>query len=407
MAFIFRGKRAGGPADKQARSKSDKKQKKLNEEKKPEIKDAGKRPKMRRQAPVLVGVDITGNQVKVAVGQYAKGKIVIKQLLRGNLPERSVSEGIIGRPLEVGMSLKNLLREHKVSIKNVVGTVEDNAILRREISLPGAPAAYIDNMLKYELDQSLPVDLSSYVLQYKVLDKTKDGNMNLNVYAMPKKMAMQYQTALKNGGLKPWALDTHTNGLEKLIYLEGKTGKRFNQQNLVFIDMGRSQFGVSFFSGGKCFFNKMLELGGKMLDEVFLNNMELDPRDLDALKTHNLSKVGVPEISKYSNQISRYGGVVTTQEDIILVEISQVIDKWIDEIENVLKYFVTGEQEQIDKIYLYGGCSKIKELADYFTSRLNIETISVDKLDCVKLNKRVDPGSIAIYLNAISALVRF
>jgi len=363
--------------------------------------------KVKKSAPVMVGIDIGSVEIKVAAGQYRNGEIQVKKVCGAALPERAVADEKIVREQEVGMVIKNLLRENKIKEKKAACAMESTLVLRREITVPAVGKDDLPNIIGYEIGQYMPVDIASYILQYKVTS-VENGKLKVNVCAMPRDIALQYQSMVKSAKLQPLSFDLHTNGLEKLIYLEDIKAKGFMDKNLMFIDMGHNQFNISFFSKGHCLFSKKLELGGYMLDQVFFTNLDVGAKKVEELKIRNLTRLGIPEISKCYYHLTMQEDKNSDQEDIILMEIMRVVDKWAEEIGDVLQYLLSREESShIDKVYLYGGCSKIKELDAYLSTRLNIEISSLTGLSCLKQNKKVASDAFITYLNAICALIRF
>ena len=82
------------------------------------------------------------------------------------------------------------------------------------------------------------------------------------------------------------------------------------------------------------------------------------------------------------------------------------ISQLADEINKTIRYFAMKKvQNQVDKIYLYGGSSKIKGLEAFLENCCDISTENVPRLYCVQLNKSSD-FDVSQYLNALGAIIR-
>ena len=82
----------------------------------------------------------------------------------------------------------------------------------------------METVIRYEIQQYLPINLEDYILQGKILaEKEVDGTKKLEVrvIAYPEKIARGYYNLLLKLGLKPDALDVNYNSVNKLINLIG------------------------------------------------------------------------------------------------------------------------------------------------------------------------------------------
>lgn len=67
---------------------------------------------------------------------------------------------------------------------------------------------------------------------------------------------------------------------------------------------------------------------------------------------------------------------------------------------------VIKERKRIDKIYIYGGTSKLKGLKEYIKNRLNIEVVKIETVNNIEISKSAVINNLDQYLNAIGALLR-
>lgn len=369
--------------------------------KKPKIKSF----KLKRSSKLLVGLDVGSHTIKIAVGQYKNHKIVLKKVCQIEMIDHSVKDGKLVEKRNAEEALANLVWHEKIKKKNFACTVESSEVIRREILLPWVNKKEIMGLITYEIGQYIPINPEAYIIQYKVLDSNAGENgqqMRLMVCAMPKNLALDYRDILQNLHLRAYALDTHTNALEKFMRL--KSTKEFENKNLVFIDMGHSQFNISFFHHKDCLFSKKLDIGGYMLNEVLLANSEIGEKDAERLKISNMNKISIVKLSSACGTSERWSPEQADyREELVLRGMMNIIDRWADEINQVLKYTIR-ENGDIDEILLYGGCSFICDLDAYFQKRFNMKTRLMMINDSV--TGKVDRAQIPVYLNAICALIR-
>mgnify|MGYP000932170459 CR=1 FL=1 len=99
--------------------------------------------------------------------------------------------------------------------------------------LPVAERKQLDNMVKYEIEQYLPIVANVYVIEYSVAGEViEDGvsKYRVQVAAMPQNMVENFANLLSECGLKTVALDLHFNAVAKLFFqkvsIEDKTVAR-------------------------------------------------------------------------------------------------------------------------------------------------------------------------------------
>lgn len=354
---------------------------------------------------IMISLDVGSHTLKVVVGHYKKNRIVIKKMCSMQISDQSICDGKLAKKDRVGAGILNLLRDAKVRGKNIVCTVESSEIIRREMLLPGVNESNIRGLIMYEIGKHLSINPDSYIVQYKVLDSKagKDSQqLRLIVCAMPKNLASEYLDMIRSLHLKPYAMDTNTNALEKLLSL--KSTVEFHHKRIVFIDMGHRRFNISFFCGEDCLFSKRLDIGGDMLNEVLLTNFGIGEKDAEKLKVYNMERISVLDLC---DEYGSAAGLMTEQAEdeskIVLKYFMEIINQWADEIDQVLKY-IFREHGEMDAIYLYGGCSNIYDIDRYFKERFHIETLRI--ADINSITGKIDRTLIPTYLNAICALIR-
>ena len=359
--------------------------------------------KQKKSSKPLICLEIGSHTLKIVEGQYKNNRVIIKKMCSMQINDQAIQNGKLIQKDSIGAGILNLLREARVQGKDIVCTMESSEVIRREMLIPCVDEDDIIGLLTYEIGQHLSINPESYIIQYKVPggEAAGDGRqIRYIVYAMPRNLAAEYLDMIRGLHLKPYAMDTNTNALEKLLSL--KSTVEFDYKRIVLIDMGHSHFHISFFRSGDCLFSKKLDIGGRLLNEVLLTNVEVGEREAEKLKIYNMSRISVLSLC------AAYGSdaELTDSDDgseVVLKGFTETIERWADEIGQVLKY-IFRENGDIDTIYLYGGCSNICEIDRYFQERFHITTKCIRDINSI--TGKIDKEQISTYLNAICALIR-
>ena len=80
----------------------------------------------------------------------------------------------------------------------------------------------------------------------------------------------------------------------------------------------------------------------------------------------------------------------------------------MEELGRIIQFFKNKKMgNNISKIFIHGGSSRLKGLEEYMEAKFNIPVMHIDKLNNVVFNKAVNSEDIDHYLNAIGAIIRF
>ncbi len=116
------------------------------------------------------------------------------------------------------MAINDALDSNNVKNDNVIFTTNSTSIINRTIIIPKVNEDEIESVIKYEVQQYLPINLEDHMIQYNVLgEKVIEGNEKLEVLIVvyPNKMVYSYAELVNKIGGKPYALDLNYNSKRK------------------------------------------------------------------------------------------------------------------------------------------------------------------------------------------------
>lgn len=154
--------------------------------------------------------------IKLAIIENYFGKLNLR-LLKTLECEDISHMGTFTNIEKVSKLIKNEISNIKLPFKKVAYTVQNEYIINRNIKIINTNHKEdIKGLIKYELNQYMPINIDDYILKYKFLGIEAD-KINTQVILMPKSIARNYKelsTALK---LKPIKLGVNFNILQTLI----------------------------------------------------------------------------------------------------------------------------------------------------------------------------------------------
>ncbi|MBZ9692933.1 pilus assembly protein PilM [Clostridium sp. M14] len=342
----------------------------------------------------VVAFDIGSTNIKIAEGTYYKGILSIENLIDIPTPTEAIIDGNIEKKELLVSILQKALNENGINAKEGICTNNSSLIINREILIPDVKEEELDTVVRYEIQQYLPINLDDYVLQMtKIGEEFSDEGKKLEIRAIayPEKMAKGYYDLLMALNLKPFALDVNYNALNKLLnHIEAINDHKLNiEESLVFIDMGATSLDVNIYNNGVLKFTRIIKAGGKYLDEILYENMNIPIEEIEKFKSQDIDLK--EEELEFQNQI-----------------IIDTLDEWVDKIEKIIQFYKSKNfDDDINKIFIYGRTSRIKNLEQYITSKIGIETIKIRNIPEIINDSNIEVDeNIDNFINAVGSLIR-
>ena len=298
-----------------------------------------KKPKLMLKP--VVSFDFGNEFIKVVEGRYVNNQLKITNYFM--IPTQGFIED--GRVLDVARLseiIKKSLEENGVKAKHAVCTLNSTQIINRELLVPVVEDEELDTVVRYEIQQFLPVNLADYLIQYVVLEEVEINNqprLKLNVVTFPEKMASSYYELFKEVGLKPYALDVSYNALGKLANYT-QLGKEVTdlEGTVAFVDIGAQSIDLNIFKNGNIQFTRLIKSGGIIINER-LNQL--------------------PDMS-IKSAASLIESANLMDEDPASRLLRLCVDEMMYELERVLQFYRNKSVgNQIDHLFIIGGLSHL------------------------------------------------
>lgn len=370
----------------------------------------------------MLSIDIGSHSIKMVVGKYEKNTVTINKVVTIETPIDTFYDGEIIDMLPLKEAIAGALHNHRIKATKTVCTLESTSIITREIDMPAVKYEQMKGMLEFEIEQYLPIEIDQYIIQYKLLETFKDGELEKTkvlVTALPKKIAGDYLHLIESLGLKPIALDIHSNGVDKVFAGSVKINgvNDFSNKTIAIIDLGHTQINIIMIEKGIFKFNRLLKVGGKDIDANICNFLDL------SLQEAGLRKKEIKDINEGDHHFTAAGSEGVGEEiangyleketedfsstSRLMNIVKTSIDNWVGEIEKVFKYYTTRNTGNvIDEIYIYGGSGELGGMPSYLEGTFNIPTYKINAISNLNRENNGTNINIASYVNNIGALIR-
>ena len=349
--------------------------------------------KVKQKNKLVLSIELGTNTIKLVEGKFQKGKLHIYKAFQAPTPEGAVSDGKILNKQLVIDTLRFLINQNNIKAKDVIFTTNSSSIINRDIIIPKVKLDEMETVIRYEMQQYLPINLDEYILQFIILDEiTDDKNekLKVSVTTFPQKVAIEYYNIINELELNPYALDVEYNSINKLAsYCGFLDEKKEENEAVAFIDMGASYINVTIFKNGKLDFTRMIKIGGDDIDYALSKKLNVSIKSAETIKIRDVELLECENINSNAPLIK------------------ELINQILDEIDRILRFYNNKSNIKISNIYIYGGIANIKELNKYIEDRFEITVNKIKYLKNVEYvsQENID-DNISQYLNSIGAIIR-
>ena len=340
----------------------------------------------------VIAFDIGSSMTKIVEGTYYKENLTIDKYIKLPTPKEAIVDGEIKKLDELALKIGEILKEYKIKATDGICTNNSTLIINREFTIPKVEEDEIETVVRYEIQQYLPINLDDYILQVKVLNEEyTDTEIRLKVRAIsyPDKIAKGYYNFLSKLDLKPYVLDVNHNSVKKFIKYTDVDNRYENNygDSIAFIDMGASFIDVNIYRYGNLDFTRMIKAGGNDINEFFYETNSMEFEEVEKLKMERID--------------------LLNKEDSINILARQVVDEWIEKIEKIIQFYKNKSmQNNVDKIFIFGGCSKLKGFEKYMSEKIGINTRRIKGISKMTFNSTDDGEPVDEFINAIGSIIR-
>lgn len=345
----------------------------------------------------VISIDIGSKNIHLVEGSYQKGFVEIEKAVSVPAPPNSVVDGRIENIPSMKQFVRSVLAQNKLKSKQAFLTVHGMSIVIREITLPAVNPLNLMSAVRFEMEQYLPVSVSEYVIDHKVIEQFTEDNIKkfrVRVAAIPRDMVESYYAFLKGIGMKPLIMDIQSNSVSKLF----SPGVSINGEVLaaegtvVLIDVGHKFTGVNIISKGKLDLTRVIAIGGKDIDQVLAKQLGLPVEKAEQKKVWDLSiGADIP------------GTTPEGRND----PVKSFIDQWLSEIQKVIQYYTSKNNgSRQGMAYIYGGGANLKGLPGYMEQFLNLRVRKLENISSIKFNGKTGEPGLEYFLNAAGTMIR-
>lgn len=288
------------------------------------------------------GLDISDTSIKV---------LRLKPLGYANLalPEKVISSHMIVNPDRLAENIKAAMKEGKIDAKYAVCSIPEVKSFVRTVTLPSMPDEEIDSAVRLELEQDIPIPIDAVYLDWQIARKMPD-KLDILVTAAPKDYIDLLIESLHTADLWPIAMELESQATARAVI-----GLEEGQKTVLLADMSTEQTSFIIVDRGLIQYTSSIPIAGNAFTENIAKVLNIPKTEAEKIK----KLAGLTEETKQAN---------------IRSAILPILDKIVDEIKNVVKFFEEHDatRRSISSLILCGGTAQMAGLSEYISARLNL-----------------------------------
>jgi len=305
----------------------------------------------------VLGLDIGATSIKIV--QLKKQGSNTKLIGYGNigLPGGCISEGIIYDPETMVKYVKRLCdnpKYGKITGKRVSAAIPEAYIFTRVLELPLMGNKELEEAVKYDAEQYIPISLNDLYLDYQVLGNALSGKkevLDVCMVATPKTIVDSY---LKVFDSLNWEVDTIETNLSSIA--RAVIPQKEKEEIIVILDIGGQRTNLAVFDH-HIRVTGSFPKGGVNFTSAISEKLKLNILQAEELKNHK-------------GFHGENGAVGDIMEPMIL--------EIIEQAEKIIKYYserAVNLKSGINKIVVCGGNASVPGLVEFISKELKIKAI--------------------------------
>jgi len=296
----------------------------------------------------IIGLDISQTGIKVMA--IDPEKWLVLGYGSADLDPVKIQKSLEGGDEYLGNNLRSLLADAVVgtlpSTHTVIG-IPTSRTFSRTFNLPAKAEKNLADAVEIEVNQYIPIPLSSLYIDYEIIERTKE-QLTAVMAAIPKTLVDNVLAAATEAGLDPVMVEPGVNAVARLLEATEE-----GHLTTLIVDIGPASTDIAVLDQGAIRISGGLGIGG--------NTFTLDIAKKLSVTLEN------------AHQLKVLNGINAGPRQAQLVRaLTPSLERITAEIRKVMRYYserVT-DGHKIEQLLVVGSGSNVPGLGDYFTNDL-------------------------------------
>lgn len=329
----------------------------------------------------LFGLDIGTSSIKVMqVGMVGKKQTILGYGV-ATYDQSAVSNGVVEKPEILAKNTKQLFENGligSISTRNVALSIPVAKTYNRVMNLPYMGTKDLNEAVRLEAEQYIPVPIDDLYIDYNITAQTKD-NIELLAVAAPKRIVDSYLTFTDLLGLEVSILETTINASSRLV-----ANSESEELPTILIDFGSVSVDITIFDKQPIVTGTVAG-GGETFSELIGKKLGVSNQVAHTIKT-------------------KYGLGVSKKQKDIQDALKPLLSSLTKELRKMIRYYDerTSSEGKISQIITMGGGANMPGLSEYITNEMRLPARMCNPWSNLDFGKLQPPSSVekSMYVTA-------
>lgn len=285
---------------------------------------------------------------------------------------------------EFAKIIQGELKRRKITTKKTIFVINSGRMAMREVIIPEVKPSRIAGLIEANASDYFPVDLSQYILVHEIIEKYKEegqSRLRLNILAVPNDIVDFYETLAKESGLNIIGMDYTGNASRQIARRIPGEGVKA----LLKVD-GKSSL-ITIMNGNRVVLQRHLAYG---ISEAIQTIIESG-------KFGNVTFENAVNVlrNNYFLRTDGFDDVHSQESAAVRDEVIESIRGLVGSVARIVDYYQSrNPEDKINKLYVMGAGSCIRDLDTYLTNEIGLacEIISlISDITIAKSAKDMEP----------------
>jgi type IV pilus assembly protein PilM len=306
-----------------------------------------------------IGVDAGASLVKIIELVKSGAGMALEKwsFMPFRVPKDSPPEALIQVQAK---AINAAINKCECKCRDIVVGVPGNSAFIRNIKLPPVPPSKIDQIVRYEIQQTIPFPIENIALDYQVLDPDESSEVEVIMVAMKGEAAETFISDIEKAKVKVGVVDSIPLALYNCYRYNEYSSK---EDCTAIVELGAASTNILIELNGELRYCRNVNIGGNDITEAIAKEFNIAFQQAERIKIQR--GIIFPE-SQESD----------ANEDLVRVSrtIVGVLDQLLGEIKLTVGYFrsLTGATA-ISRAVLAGGSSMLKNVRPLLADRLGVQ----------------------------------
>jgi type IV pilus assembly protein PilM len=260
--------------------------------------------------------------------------------------------------------------------RDVVVGVPGNSAFIRNIKLPPVPASKIDQIVRYEIQQTIPFPIENIALDYQVLEPDETSEVEVIMVAMKGEMAETFIKGVEQAKVKVGIVDSIPLALYNCYRYNGYSNK---EECTALMEIGAASSNILIELNGELRYCRSVSIGGNDITEAVAKELGIPFQQAERIKIQHGIIFPDSKEADFNPDIVRVSKAITG-----------VLDRLLGEIKLTIGYFrsLTGATA-ISRAVLAGGGAMLKNCRPFLADRLGVQVEILNPFTKVSVPKNL------------------